>query len=110
MASVFWFSKLKAGAKAADYEAWVQHTDYRLAEEIASIAHYRVHRIVGTMDGEGPSPYDYIEVLEVTDIDEYRSAMANHPAIRQIVTEIGQFIDGAGSAWGSPIAPVGKER
>jgi REDY-like protein HapK len=110
MSSVFWFSKLKAGAEAQAYERWVQQTDYRLAQEITCILHYRVHRIAGLVDGQGRPPFDYIEVLEVTDIDEYRSAMNGHPAIRQIVAEIGEFIVGAGSAWGEPIAPLGKER
>jgi hypothetical protein len=110
MGSVFWFSKLKPGAQAAAYERWVQETDYRLAQGIHCILHYRVHRIAGPVEGEGKSPYDYIEVLDVTDIDEYRSAMKHSPALAQIVTEIGQFIEGAGSAWGDPIAPLGKER
>jgi hypothetical protein len=110
MASVFWFSKLKEGAQAAAYERWVQETDYRLARDVRCVAHYRVHRLAGPVEGEGAAPYDYIEVLDVTDIDEYRAALKNHPAIQQIIAEIGQYVDGAGSAWGSPIAPLGKEQ
>jgi len=109
MTSVFWFSRLKAGADAAAYERWVQHTDYRLAQQIPSIVHYRVHRIAGPVDGNAPPPYDYIEVLEVTAIDEYRSDLTHHPAIQPILAEIGQFIEGAGSAWGEPIPHPGKE-
>jgi hypothetical protein len=109
MASVFWFSKLKPGAQAEAYERWVQTTDYRLAQDLECVVHYRVHRIAGPVEAGGDSPYDYIEVLEVTDIDDYRDALKNHPAIQQIIAEIGQFIEGAGSAWGTPIAPLGKE-
>jgi hypothetical protein len=109
MASVFWFSKLKAGAQAAAYERWVQETDYRLAQDIECVLHYRVHRVAGPVEGEGEAPYDYIEVLEVADIDAYRSALRDHPAIRKIIAEIGLFIEGAGSAWGDPIAPLGKD-
>jgi hypothetical protein len=110
MASVFWFSKLKPGAQAAAYERWVQETDYRLAQGINCIRHYRVHRIEGPVEGAGESPYDYIEVLDVTDMDHYHAAMRSDPAFKQIVAEIGQFIEGAGSAWGDPIPPPGKER
>ena len=110
MASVFWFSKLKPGAQAEAYERWVQETDYRLAKGIGCILRYRVHRIVGPVEGDGKPPYDYIEVLDVTDIGEYRSAMKGNAAMEQIVAEIGQFIEGAGSAWGDPIAPPGKEQ
>lgn len=110
MPSVFWFSRLKAGVEAAAYERWVQQTDYRLAEGIECVEHYRVHRVAGPVEGEGEFLFDYIEVLEVTDIDAYRSALKHSPAIRQIIAEIGQYINGAGSAWGTPIAPLRKER
>lgn len=110
MASVFWFSDLKAGADAAAYERWVQQTDYRLANEVACVKHYRVHRIEGPAEPGGNCPFDYIEVLEVTDIDAYRAALKDHPAIRQIIAEIGQFVEGVGSAWGTPMAPLGEER
>lgn len=109
MPSVFWFSKLKPGADPAAYEQWVRETDYRLAEGINSIRHYRVHKLLGPMEGDGAPPYDYIEVLEVRDLGEYRDALAQDPAIQQILAEIGRFIQGAGGAWGTPIAPLGKE-
>jgi REDY-like protein HapK len=110
MPSVFWFSNLRAGADAAAYERWVQQTDYRLAQGIRCVRHYRVHRIAGPVEAGGKSLFDYIEVLEVTDIEAYRAALKDSPAIRQIIAEIGQFVDGVGSAWGTPIAPLGKER
>jgi hypothetical protein len=110
MPSVFWFSNLRAGVDAAAYERWVQQTDYRLAQGVPCVRHYRVHRIAGPVDAGGRSPFDYIEVLEVTDIEAYRAALKDSPAIGQIIAEIGQFVDGVGSAWGTPIAPLGKER
>lgn len=109
MPSVFWFSKLKPGVDRAAYEAWVQQTDYRLAQGVAVIEHYRVHRVVGPMEGDDPLPYDYIEVLQVRDLDDYRAAMTREPAFRQIIAEIGAYVDSVGSAWGSMIAPLGKE-
>ena len=110
MPSVFWFSKLKSGARAADYERWVQERDYHLAQELDCIVHYRVHRMAGPVEGEGPALYDYVEVLEVTDMDDYRAAMQDHPALKQIIAEIGRYIEGVGGAWGEPIVPLGKEK
>jgi len=107
--SVFWFSRLKPGAEPAAYERWVQQTDYRLAEGIGCVLHYRVHKLAGPVEAEGRPPYDYIEVLQVSDLEEYREALKHHPALQQIVAEIGQFIDGVGSAWGTTITPLGKE-
>jgi REDY-like protein HapK len=107
--SVFWFSKLKAGVDPAAYERWVQHTDYRLAQAIECVVHYRVHKLVGVVEGQGAPPYDYIEVLQVSDLESYRSAMQHDPALQQIIAEIGQFVEGLGGAWGTVIAPPGKE-
>jgi len=110
MASVFWFSKLKAGVDPAAYESWVQQTDYRLAQGIDCIEHYRVHRIVGPVEGDARAVYDYIEVLQVRDIDAYRRAVKQDPAFERIIHEIGAFVDSVGSAWGTMIAPLGKEQ
>lgn len=110
MASVFWLSNLKAGVEAAAYERWVRQTDYRLAESVGCIEHYRVVRVSGPVEGEGKAPFDYIEVLEVTDIEAYRAALKDDPAIQNIIAEIDQYVYGIGSAWGTPIAPLGKER
>ncbi len=110
MASVFWFSKLKPGVDPAAYERWVQQTDYRLAQGVATIEHYRVHRVGGPMEGAGRLPYDYIEVLQVRNLEDYRAAMERDPAIQRIIAEIGAFVDSVGSAWGTVIAPLGKEQ
>jgi hypothetical protein len=110
MPSVFWFSKLKLGVDPAAYEAWIRHTDYRLAQGLAVIEHYRVHRIVAPMEGGGRLPYDYIEVLQVRDLDDYRVAMTQDPAFQRIIAEIGAFVESVGSAWGTMIAPLGKEQ
>ncbi|HMK09930.1 MAG TPA: hypothetical protein VK449_12950 [Anaerolineales bacterium] len=109
MTSVFWFSRLKPGVDPQAYERWVRETDYRLARGLACLEHYRVHKLMGPMEGEGRPPYDYIEVLQVRDLDEYRDALRHDPALQQIVGEIGQFIEGVGGAWGESLAPLGKE-
>jgi hypothetical protein len=110
MSSVFWFSKLKPGVDPVAYEQWVKETDYHLAQGLAVIEHYRVHRVFGPMEGEGRLPYDYIEVLQVRDLDAYRTAMTEDPAFQRIIAEIGAFVDSVGSAWGTMIAPLGKEQ
>ena len=69
-----------------------------------------IHRVVGPMEGGGQLPYDYIEVLQVSDLEDYRTAMAQDPAIVRIIAEIGQFVESVGSAWGTMIAPLGKEQ
>jgi hypothetical protein len=102
MPVVFWFSRLRPGVDAADYERWVRDVDYRAAKDIPSIRSYTVHHIDGPCLGE-TTPYDYIEVVEVTDIDAYRRDIREHPAAQTIVAEIGNYVESAGNAWGTPL-------
>jgi hypothetical protein len=102
MAVVFWFSRLRSGVDAADYERWVREVDYRAAKDIPSIRSYRVHHINGPCLGE-TTPYDYVEVVEITDIDAYRTDIQHHPAAQTIAAEIGQYVESVGNAWGIPL-------
>lgn len=99
MPVVFWFSRLRPGVKAADYEQWVREIDYRAANEIPSIRSYRVHHINGPCLGDA-TPYDYVEVVEITDIDAYRRDIQEHPAAQEITAEIGNYVESVGNAWG----------
>jgi hypothetical protein len=103
MPTVFWFSRLKPGIMPEAYERWVREVDYAQALQISSIRAYTVHRIHGPAAGE-TAPYDYVEVVEVTDMDAYRRDIAGHPAAARIVAEIGQYVESVGSAWGEPVA------
>ena len=84
------------------HQRWVREVDYQQARQIPSIRAYTVHRIHGSGAGE-TTPYDYVEVVEVTDIDTYRRDIAGHPAAARIVTEIGRYVESVGSAWGEPL-------
>jgi hypothetical protein len=70
MPTAFFLSKLKIGVKAEDYEKWVHEFDYPGARKRKSIKSYTVHRINGAFRGD--KVYDYIEVVEITDLDEYK--------------------------------------
>jgi hypothetical protein len=102
MPVVFWFSRLRPGVEAADYECWVREVDYRAAKDIPSIVSYRVHHINGPCLGE-TTPYDYVEVVEITDIDAYRRDIQHHPAAQIIAAEIDHYVESAGNAWGIPL-------
>ena len=100
MAKVFWFSNLQPGVKAEDYERWVREVDYVLAKEIPSIINYRVYHIKGACLGDDPAPYDYVEIVEITDIDVYRHEIRNHAAAEKIIAEIRNYVESKGNAWG----------
>jgi hypothetical protein len=69
MPTAFFLTRLKPGVKAADYEKWVVQSDYPTAKKMNSIKSYKVHRINGAFEGQ--KKYDYIEVIEFTDLQSY---------------------------------------
>ena len=69
-------NRLRQGASSADYERWVREVDYPTARALPPIASYVVAKMAATLDGQ-PAPYDYIERVEITDLDDYRAALAD---------------------------------
>ena len=105
MTTVFWMSKLKPGVVAADYETWVQKFDYDKARELSSIHSYRAYRIPQPFLESGSAPFDYLEVIEVTDLDEYRRELNEHPAAQAISKEWGNYVELVHSLSGVLIPP-----
>lgn len=80
MPIVFFLNKLRSGVDPAEYEQWIRSVDYPVARALKTINSYVVAKTATTLDGK-PSPYDYIERVEVTNIDDYRDELANAPGM-----------------------------
>jgi REDY-like protein HapK len=89
MPTAFFLTKLKKGADAKEYEKWVQRVDYPLAKKMKSIRSYKVHRINGAFEGQ--KNYDYIEVLEISDLDSYTRDLGS-PEGKQLLGEWSNYI------------------
>jgi hypothetical protein len=103
MPVVFWFSRLQPGVTAEAYEQWVREVDYQLAKKLPSLVNYTVYRAEGPCLGEEAIPYDYVEIAEITDLDDYRRDISDHPAAVKIVKEIGYYVESTGNVWGNRI-------
>jgi uncharacterized protein (TIGR02118 family) len=99
---VFFLNRLREGVDPAAYEEWVRQTDYPLARGFPSIERYEVTRLDATLDGD-PTAYHYLEVLEITSIDDYRQTLAT-PEFRQLVGEWSRFVASSESMHGGVIA------
>ncbi len=89
---VFFFNKLRNGVDGADYEQWVRDVDYPTARSIPSIMSYEVVRLDGSLLEDGAVPYDYVEVIEVTDLDAYRADLPNIPDREGFVAQLQSYI------------------
>jgi hypothetical protein len=88
---VFFLNRLRESADRAEYEAWIRRVDYPVARAQDAIRSYTVTRIDGTLTGEGGSPYDYLEVIEISDLDAYR-ALGDLPEFRQLLEEWSGYV------------------
>ena len=89
MPTAFFLTKLKPGANSKEYEKWVRERDYPTAKRIKSIKSYRVHRINGAFEGQ--KKYDYIEVLEITDLDTYTRDLSSSEG-KKLLAEWSDYI------------------
>ena len=99
MPTVFFLARLREGVDPAEYEKWVREFDYPTAKTIPSIISYRTHRISGPFR-KADVPYDYIEVVEVTDIEAYRRDLEELPQAQELRRQIVQYLEPSDSYWG----------
>jgi hypothetical protein len=78
---------LKPGVRPEDYESWLREYDYRVARTLPSIVSYRTHRIAGPITGAGSPGWNYIERIEVRDIEEYQKDLAS-PAGQELLRQL----------------------
>jgi hypothetical protein len=100
MPTVFFLNRLKPGVDPEDYEQWVREVDYPIANSIPSILSYRTHRISGPYR-HAHAEYDYIEVVEVTDIDDYRRDLDELPQAKELRRQIVDYLEFPDNYWGN---------
>jgi hypothetical protein len=98
---VFFLNKLRDGVDPIDYERWVRDTDYPVARRDPAIQRYEVTRLEGTLDG-GSASINYLEVLEVVGIDEYRQALETRE-FKTLLQEWSDFIASSEAVHGGVI-------
>lgn len=98
----FFLNRLREGAAAADYERWIRAVDYPFARSLSSVTSYVVTRLDGTLGGD-PPPYDYLEVVDITDVGAYRAELARGPAMEAFSREWASFVDESIAVFGEVI-------
>ena len=99
---VFFFNRLREGVEGADYERWVRDVDYPKARSIPAIQSYEVVRLDGALRDDDV-PYDYVEVVEVSDLDDYRRDLGQLPGREEFVAQLRGFVGEAVAVHGTLI-------
>ncbi len=63
--------KLKQGVDLAEYEEWARTRDIPGVKALGSVRDFTVHRATGLFGSDAPPPYDYIEVIDVDELDGF---------------------------------------
>jgi hypothetical protein len=91
---VFFLTQLKDGVEPSDYERFLRETDYPRTQKLLPVSYYRATRIEGKVIGDGPSPYQYIEVLDIEDYDAYTAAFADpSPEVQELIGQVFSHVD-----------------
>ena len=84
---------LKPRVARADFEAWVREADYpamRGLRRVTSFATYRAERL---LVGGGASPYDYVELFEIDDLEGFTARDMPGETVQRIMGEFIGYVE-----------------
>ena len=90
---VFFLNRLREGVDPEAYERFVREVDYPFARRLPTIRSYVVTRLDGLFEG-GDAPYDYLEVVEITELEEYRRSLdpSTSPEVQAFFEQWSSFV------------------
>lgn len=77
---------LQEGKSKADYEAWARTKDIPGVNGLGSVDGFEVFRSEGLLFTDDASPYEYIEILDVNDMEKFGED-ASQPHMQEIAAE-----------------------
>ena len=93
MTTVYWLVRLQPGVRPETYEAFVRRIDYPAVRRIASIRNYHSHRVLASPFSEAPLPFDFIDVVEVVDLEAYLRDLQEHPAVEEVHSQSAELVE-----------------
>lgn len=91
MTTIIVLFNLREDADKDAYENWAKTTDIPTASKLPSVDKFEVLRTTGLLGG-GNAPYQYIEVLQVNDVEQLGNDAASE-AMRKVADEFVTFAD-----------------
>jgi hypothetical protein len=82
---------LKPDVTPADYEEWARTRDIPGVRSLPSIDDFTVLRTTGLLGSEAKAPYEYVEIIEVADMDGFWTDIATE-ASQAVATEFRQWL------------------
>ncbi len=89
---IFVLFNLKPGVDAEAYEDWAKRTDIPIVNDLASIGSFRVHAATGLLGSDDKAPYQYVEVIDVADMERFGADVASE-TMQRVSAEFQTFAD-----------------
>lgn len=83
---------LKPGVDPAAYEAWARGTDIPGVNALASVERFTVHRATGLFGSDAPSPYGYVEIIDIQGLDPFVAEITTE-AFQKVAAAFGDFAE-----------------
>ncbi len=83
---------LKPDASHEDYEHWAKSTDIPTVKALASVSDFSVLRTTGLLGTDAAAPYQYVELLEVADMELLGREVASE-TMQRVAAEFQAFAD-----------------
>lgn len=83
---------LKPGVDPAVYEAWARGTDIPGVNTLSSVTGYTVHKATGLFGSDAVSPYQYIEVIDITAMEPFVVDVTD-AEFQKVAAAFGEFAD-----------------
>ena len=83
---------LKDAGSAADYETWARSTDLPVVNGLDSVDGFSVHRASGMLGGDASPPYQYVEIIDVNDMELFGEEVSTD-TMQKVAGEFQAFAD-----------------
>ena len=92
MVKVIVLFNIKPDASVADYEAWARDRDVLAVTGLGSVDDFQVYRTNGLLGSADPAPYQYVELIEVNDMEAFGRDLAV-PIMQEVGVEFQRFAE-----------------
>ncbi|SEK81846.1 REDY-like protein HapK [Colwellia chukchiensis] len=92
MTTIIVLFNLKADVAIAEYERWAVTTDLPTAGKLPSVEQFKLLKAQGLLMSEDKPPYQYIEVLTISDMEQFAQDVASD-AMQKIAGEFQSFAE-----------------
>jgi len=92
MSTLIVLFKLHPDADVTAYEAWAQTTDLPVVRNLPSVGRFDLYKSVGLFGSGEAAPYDYVELIEINDLQLFGSDVATD-TMGKVAEEFRRFAD-----------------